>query len=532
MLYNWQDPHSLIHRAEIYQPSKYAEAILYAPEHADPEKLHHLDQQLKAAGFNTVADVEGGSAALHIMQIESPEKLLDVLRLNGGVMGEASVTKTHRDVLYEKSPLQKVKENAASTAGYLYVLADAVMMLSGYIRAKGLQKQDGGISELMTGLAWAVPNLNLAINGKKDPKFQTAALMEGFDKYVKEQGIQLPEGEAMTIENLTKSSGMLEAAHRFLSDHAITINNTGEAIGGMIMTKAGWQQRPGLSDQPNYFKMAAGNFVTTGMGLSVLLPEKKTMMHLDGSPVIHDSREKAGGDLSAPVQEQGAAGAKEGESGFKSWFQKEVLDHPMRLAGYLPMGNNISNLVGSLWWEPKKLKEFKDKEHPAAVAKLEKQIANIPKVSADTLDEAQRRNLGELQKSLDGLHDKLNEAENFKKGASLNTLSAGLFMLANLTYSTASKNGGSKLEKAGGLNNVLAVAANVVASQPQQKQSALVEHIATALAAEKDICVAESELSAALHEKVAALGKNPWAQRVRVPAPANGNSLDAGPAVA
>lgn len=541
MLYQWQNPESLIHRAEIFKPTKYSEAVLYAPAGVDAAKLQDLNHKLKAEGFNTVADIDEGQPVLHVMQIESPEKLLTSLERYGATSGNAITSETRRDILYRKTTKDKFKENTASIAGYLYVLADAMMMVSGYLRRKGLKDNTGGTSEILTGLAWGIPNLNLAVFGKKDARYQMADLMDDFHKHLKQEGVEIPEGEALTIQNLTKSNGMLDSACRFLSNNAITINNTGEAIGGLTMTRAGLNQKPGLTEQPNYFKAAAGGFVTTGMGLSVILPEKKKMRHMEGFGGNGPAASAAVNPMSPPfvngpvIPKEGAG--KDGSIGDKTtgYFQSYI-DEPMKLAGTLPIFNNALNLYGSLKWEPGKLKQFKDpsfeKGYDQEKARLNAKRAELPNVAAHKLEGEQLKKVTELGTKLEELEKKKIEAENYGKGAHINTLGSAVFILANLVYRTASKNTGADIEKCGGLNNILAVAANVIAAQRQEVQPVLIQRLAADLAQHKEIPFPAEELAATIHEKVQSLPRNPWAERVKTqPLPQPG--LDAGgPAIA
>lgn len=542
MLYQWQSQDSLIHRAEIFKPTKYSEAVLYAPAGVDASRLQDLNHKLKAEGFNTVADIDEGQPVLHVMQLELPEKLLESLARNGAVSGNAITSESRRDILYKKTTTQKFKENTASIAGYLYVLADAMIIAAGYMRNKGLGDNKGAISEIMTGLAWGIPNLNLAIFGKKDPRYQMADLMGDFHKYLKQEGVEIPEGEAITIEHLTKPKGLLDSACKFLSNHAITINNTGEAIGGMTMSRAGWNQRPGLTNQPNYYKTAAGMFVTTGMGLSVVLPEKKKMRHMEGFGGDAPTALAATDPMSPPfvngpvIPKDGKGKENGGGSGGIAGYLQTYIDEPQKLAGTLPIFNNFSNLYGSRVWEPRKIKQFQDptfdKGYAQELGRLNAKREGLPQVPAHELNPDQLKQVTKLGKELDDLERKRVEAENYCKGANINTLGSAVFILANLVYRTVSKNTGADIEKTGALNNVLALAANVVANQPAKIQPILTQRFATELAAHKEIPFPADEIAATIHEKVRALSKNPWAEKVKN-TPKQQPGMDAGgPAIA
>jgi hypothetical protein len=495
MRYRWEQKDSLIRQAEFHKGRTQREAVLQASEGAEPERLRNLALALKSEGLTVIPDTQGECAVLRVEGVGGEDALLLALARADAVRGEAKAEMTEEEAKKPDTLVTQIKNNAVTAAGYTYLLGDALMILAGLVRQKGITDA-GGAAETLTGMMWAAPNLGLALFGKRDPEMETALLFRRVKEYLDAQGIEIPHEDALTMEHLARKEGPLSRIVEFLHEYPIEINNSVEALGGVSLMHAGYKQCIGWKEENrNYYKMAAGAAVVTGMGSSVLLKEKKP----------------------GENAEAGGRGARDDRNIFRrtlDWFTEK----PLRLAGWLPFLNNVFTLIGANLWERPRVKNFLDVEYSEkkkefskirdeAVAKLAK--AEIKNDERKTLLNKITSSEGDLNK----LETKKIKAENYGKAAHINTAQCVTFMLANALYSFGSKEAGADIKAMGGLDQVYALLGHVIAAQPKEHQGAIVNRVAGFLAAQKDVPDNAAQVAEALIRKVRGFAESPWTAR-------------------
>lgn len=484
MRYSWDNPSSLIREVEIRTRDTHCEGIIYAPASADPEKLRPFAEALRADGLVVIPDVVNDRFALRIEKLESADQLLASLVRHQAVDGAPRLEATEADAS-KRGFVDKLRQNTVKSAGYAYVLGDALMILAGLVRMKGLEgkARQGGISELATGTLWFAPNVALAAFGKKNPDVQMGVLMRKVQEHLEKEGVEIPEEDKLTLEHLSRKDGALARIVEFFYDHPTEINNSIEAAGGVLMIKGGYEQKLGLPEksQPNPFKMAAGVFVGSGMGASVVMKEKDKKA---------EEKDKA--------DESGA---------ISRWFSK-----PLRVAGTGALINNILNIIGSTVWEGPKVKKFLNEEYQPEKDRLSGIL--------NATDGADWQNKAKAAKNLEALETQKIVAGNYGTAAKLNLGTAAAFMLANGMYAMGSKDTGTDIKALGGLDQVYAITAHVIAAQPTQHQPELINRMAGFLASLPDIKEPSEQVATTLSERVKGLSRSPWTQRVQPPASA------------
>lgn len=478
MRYSWDQTDSLIRDVEFRALGTRKEALIYAHETADPQQLSALTNTLRSSGFTVVPDTHNGAALLRVENLTEDTGLLGSLAHAGAVRGEARQSLTEAEQKAPPGFADRFKKNAVRSAGYAYVLGDALMVLAGLVRMRGLEGEarKGGMAELATGGLWFAPNVALAAFGKKNPEMQTGLLMRQVKDYLDKQGVEIPTEDALTLDHLSRKDGPLARIVEFFYEHPIEINNTMEATGGLMMMKGGYEQKVGLPNQTqaNPFKMAAGAFVFSSMGASVVMKEKP---------------EPAPGEAA--------------DQGILARFAAK----PLRIAGVGAMMNNLLNIVGAAMWEGPRVRKFQQEEYLPEKARLTAVM--------DATDSANWEAKAAAATDLAALEKQNVIAGNYGVAAKLNLVTAATFILANGMYAMASKDTGADIKALGGLDRVYAVTAHVIAAQPKEHQPELIHRMAGFLSAQNDVKDSAEEIASALREKVQGLQQHPWTARVR-----------------
>lgn len=479
MRYSWTHPASTIREVEFKPVGKRTEALIYAPAGTEDGAFSAITEALRQAGLPAVIPDTAGDR--QVLRVENADKaaVLHVLEYSGMVKGAPSVEQTEADHKPHEGFASQFKIGSVRSAGYAYLLGDALMILAGLVRMKGLEGEarKGGVSELATGAMWFAPNVALVAFGKKNPEMQTEALMRRVKEHLDRQGVEIPSEDKFTLEHLSRKDGPLSRIVEFFYEHPTEINNAMEAAGGALMVKGGYEQKLGLPEksQPNPFKMAAGAIMGSGMAASVVLKEEKDQ-----------EKQKEMGPVAR-------------------FFSK-----PLRVAGTGAFINNILNIIGAGVWEGPKVKKFLGEDYQPEKERLE----GIMNATEGTNWQAK----AEASRNLEALETQKIIAGNYGTAAKLNLGTAASFMLANGLYALSSKDTGADIKAMGGLDQVYAVTAHVIAAQPKEHQMELVNRMAGFLASQSDVKDSAADIARLLEGKVRGLSHSPWTQRVQAAA--------------
>lgn len=474
MRYEWESPESFIREVEVRPIAKWMEGLVYFSEQADTKTLRLLEERLRAADLTVTEDKVGDRYALRVGQIGHPEQLLTVLTQSGAAIGKMQSHETEYDHKPATSFVEKIKGNINKSAGYAYVLGDALMMAAGLVRMRGLsgEQRKGGLSELATGSLWFAPNVLLATCGKTDPDVQMGVLMRRVQDYLDKQGVEIPAEDQLTLDHLVRKDGLVARLVEFFYAHPTEINNSIEATGAVVMVHGGYHQKIGIKEEPNPFKMAAGVVMGSGMGGSVLMKEP---------PKDKKSEQEPKGALA-------------------KWFSK-----PMHVASSGAIMNNFLNIIGASAWEGPRVKKF--------LSEYEPEKTRLQGV-LDATDSANWKAKAKAAETLSELEKKKIIAENYGLGAKCNLATACAFLMANGLYSMGTKDTSVDLKALGAIDQLYAVIAHVIAAQPKEHQPELLNRMAGFLSSQPDVHESADEVAAMLRGKAHALEKAPWTQRV------------------
>lgn len=504
MRYTWDSPDSLIKEVEVIPCGKHKEGFIYAPAGAEPEKLHDVAAKLREAGFAVIPDVKNERHVLRVEQLLRSGPLLDVLTAAGATAGSLHSETMAQDHEKPKSFSEKFKENTVPIAGASYVVGDAFMILAGLVRNKGLTGEalKGGHGDTMTGLLWALPNVGLMLFGKKNPEMQSALLLRRVKDYLDNQGVEIPREEELTLDHLVRKDGALARIVDFLYEHPTEINNSFEAVGGLVMAHGGQHQKIGLKEEKNWYKTTAGALVFTGMGSSVLLSEKKKPLY----EIAGDGTQNIASDPQVAGQKQDAAApAPDNRNALQRGFDW-LTEKPLRLAGSLPILNNLLNTWGAWKWEKPKVAEFLG-EYDAEKLKRETTLHHAEDI----------KDILKAGKELEELEIKKTTAKNYGEAANFNLASVAAFLFANFMYTHGSKDTGVDIKALGGLDEVYAVVAKIISAQPKEHQPELIQNMAGFLSSQQDVKETSRQIALKLTAKVRAQEQSPWTERVAIP---------------
>ncbi len=154
--------------------------------------------------------------------------------------------------------------------------------------------------------------------------------------------------------------------------------------------------------------------------------------------------------------------------------------------------------------------------------------SDLFKTKDDTLTAQDKLNLKEQLRSeapdLLDAQNQLNESKNersaFNKqyedrarsvaASPLNFVAQVLYIASNRLYMMSSKENMADLDEVGGVNDMLAVSANIIASHPKEEQAALTERLAVMITESKYVDYSLDDVSSVLAAKVDALNNSAW----------------------
>lgn len=536
MLYHWNNPNSLLQHVEMLPGRKVPEAVLYAPAGGDGDKLRTLNEKLQARGYLTTADDVEGRPALRIQKFGSREELFTALGQLGAVSGTPVTQFTPLDKAAHKTTKDKINENMMTGAGWLFLLGDALMVLSGAMRKDW--------AEASTGVIWGSTGAVLAGFGKKDTDTQMSVLYRRLGQHLKKEGIELPRDEQQLLFALKRKDGLLQHTAEFLTDNAADFHHAMQAVGGTTLIKAGWNQR-----HSNPLKLAAGVSVTFGQAMG-LMPEKEkpitnrpsaygaTPLPVYSTQTLSDEDDKNRVLNAAPLP------AEPDHRGpvkrIVDWFNEK----PLRYSGIFPALNNVFNTVGSIGWEKPQVAQ-KNRRLPTAIRSLEGMAERYEQrisqaKGGEALQLTHKRD--EVLEQLKTRKSRLEEFEKsvirtgFKQPANgsvrgihawhVNLTTAACYVVANIMYSLCSKNGSADLEKLGHADDIYAAVANIALHQPPEFRQPFIERVSTFLGEQKDLHATADQIAQKIHTKAKALEHSPWLNRMKLQA-ANENTQDA-----
>ncbi len=535
MKYTFSHPASLIKDVEIYAAGKQLQAVLYAPENGNPKQLATLKRKMEENGFDVLADTESGEDVLRLRGFKTADKLLTSLADDGGVFGNYGVQITEREVKEKKGVGDLIKDNSLTLSGVFYVLADSLVIFSGAMRKD--------IPEIFNGVLWWIPSFFLMAAGNQNPDVVQGFLQRDILEELDKSNIKVPTEALQVLQNGAVGRGNWDKIVELVYEHGPILNNVMQMLGGSQMAAAGLNQK-------NAGKVAAGTLVFLGMGAGALLPEPEQNTYasvglgageLKNPDMLRQTTlNYTPGQSRAKLteaQQRSEVLAPEAKKGIESHI------NPLAYSGGLAAANNFLNIYGAgkellkffkgtTWgvFLGKGRTTYKDAdgiERPLQSNKWFKQEINNLEAKQQSFRDRigtmrqSGTNSGDVYEELLGIEklygDKLKSLETEYKKAErsanasfLNLGASGLYLIANGLYAISSKENKADLDQIGGVNTVITVCANIIASHPKEEQAPLKERLAMMLSQNKYVDFSVQDVAAVLDEKVQALSGSAW----------------------
>lgn len=257
--YTWNGESDTISSIDLRQDGDSMIAYIHATDGAP--NLHALREEFRRQGWTLSPDTKDGKPVLRLSGISHEDMLIHLLEKGGYVNSEpqvASVNEAHRKA---KPSAESLTSNSLRASGIFYLLGDAIFIMNGI-------KRGNDLAQMGTGIAFGIGDLAFTAFSGKDDRRTFDSILGKLKKHLEKNGIEIPEGTALTTETLAKPEGFLEKTYDYVNEHINVFKILAEIVGGGLYFKAGMNQQ-------NPRKQAAGAIIVAGWTGALLTREKK-----------------------------------------------------------------------------------------------------------------------------------------------------------------------------------------------------------------------------------------------------------------
>lgn len=257
-IYQYSDP-SLIKRVHFsFANDRPAEALLRAPDSADPRQLADLRRTIEAHGWQSIPVFADGAAQLHVSGFQKPQHLLNFLNAHGYSQGEPSVTAEASDntTLTRSEWLQ---DSSLKLCGWSYIVGDVALLISGLM--------SGRRKEAVSGALYTAGGAVLARYGNVKTEHHVRDVSERMAEYLKEQACELPDSCSLSRVLEKKRTGALHHVEHFLYTYPSQTTVGIYTLGAFSMLQSGLRH-----GKP--WDIAYGANSTLAGAASILIPER------------------------------------------------------------------------------------------------------------------------------------------------------------------------------------------------------------------------------------------------------------------
>lgn len=499
MHYHWSDDTSYIKDIEFYAPHKKQEAMLYAPENADPAKLQALTDKIRMLGYIAEPDMDGEKYVLRVKKFPSVANVISVLEREGYTTGSHSRQRS----AFDSEDAHKLKPQQMT--GLLYMLGDSVLIASGAMRNGWLNnktfleaiKSGPGKKDITGSAKWLFAGSLLFFLGVKNPDKQAQYAYHDLAESMKKAGFNLtPEDEATLGALAEHKDGMLPKLERLVRENPLVINSLLQAAGGADNFSAGLTQE-------NPWKAASG--ASTFLGHATAL--------------LTDETPKAEVEERKRLQEAGSGGEKEkNHRGLIERFNDWRHEKKYRVAGSASVFSSLLRIVSGFFEVKENKKKLADYGENAeaflSAARAEgKGSSTILALAEDKVRTGGGGSVGE--------HGLLGEAEkiwathtkdlNAQHAAKIEWGVNCVKAVANWYYALAGANVNADIKKLGVLDEICNSVAHMARHEPDKElRTVLMSSAAAMLSEQKGIDNPETEILGIIQKKYSALEHNPW----------------------
>ncbi|MDX2074551.1 MAG: hypothetical protein SFX19_09360 [Alphaproteobacteria bacterium] len=281
---------SLIERVEFHSPRKgLVHACIIPTPQMNAEDLTDLRGYLGSKGLSTLMDVHDGHNVIEVRGVKDDKTLVQLLREHGAITGETRIEGTPNDKAHETTLMGSIADNSLFLSALFYDLGNVAYLVSGYQRGrhnKGGKFTANDVSEMMIGAAFSVGDLAMTFCGGDLGNHELMAVQDALKTHLKEKGIEVPKGDALTPDSLYKSGAMQET-YAWVQKNIVQIKCATESVAGLFTIHSSLKK-----GERNNFKLAGGIAITAGWFASFLTEKPTGHKILDGDEPPASLQEK------------------------------------------------------------------------------------------------------------------------------------------------------------------------------------------------------------------------------------------------
>ena len=237
-------------------------ALLTAAPNALPDQLSAIRLAIGAVGWQSVPVYVEGHPALQISGFKQDVELDNLLHANHFVEGDAAITRDSGDDT-KVSHGDRLRHISLKLAGLFNLVGNTGMVIDGAKKRDPYRVAGGSLLTLGA--------VNLVRYGNAKPEYYERVVAEDMAKFMRDQGIQLPQGSRLSDIIQHKRTGALADAESFLYQHPAQVTLGVDSVG------AGALLASGIKKAQNKEGWGGLGFGIGSLGLkltSMIVPEK------------------------------------------------------------------------------------------------------------------------------------------------------------------------------------------------------------------------------------------------------------------
>ena len=481
--YHWQAP-SPIARAEV-EPldNGYYQVRLFAQPGERNAGLLELPRKLHQYGLPLgYADVVKGENALVISHVKQPDKVLNALKSNQYVQGDAQ-----QSSFSVRSPavsmLNSVRRDSLKWSGRTGLVGHAALVASGAMQGDWNRVIAGPLGASTAGI------LARYGNGKGDIDFD--GMLRQMNGYFEDEGISLPDLSAPE-----QKKTILQNVDNIIGSHPIQIAFSIGSLGALKIMQSALRDMRQTTGNGKIME----NFFTPGMnGRTRFLAGSTSLL---GNLVVllvpeMTKQQKEDRKNNPPQPHTGLAAIP-----LAAW--DFIRESPLRFNGLLNLSDNAFYLIDAMG-ERKKIESWKG-ANPERIAQKEAELAKATKGS---------QVYKTLSKELTELRGQLALASSWKGELApyFSLVTAFSFAVATTLSMISSKNRNDVYTDHSDYEKLFALVTRLAVELPPDKREDMLTRMSTYLSSKEELReggVGASELIKEVHKRIELMENSPW----------------------
>jgi hypothetical protein len=431
-------------------------AYLHAGADVTPDKIKPILEVFKTNGWQAVPFNLDGKPTLEVRGLKTEEKFIEFLKEQQWVQGAVEITRKEKPLSF----MDKFKKRTLQASGVAMTIADTGFIIYGLKEAKlhktidpTHEKRD--FREALAGLAYLSGSTALGVYGRNDQSdLQVRDVAKAILKHAKDKGLVVPEDSAVQSVGGTRKENVLTKTHNFLRTHPSEVGNMAYFTAGLLISSSALQNRalakprPGMTPQ-QIKEMRKGGWGDTALGASTMVS----------------------GLIGTLVKEKAEDPSAQNKVGLDKWWDK-LKRSPLTIASLGYMGSTLCH---------------------AYTTYIERKEAI--RASADMSLSMKERQLAGLK----------------RQAVPWRVLFIGATLVGEVLLAVSSKGHGEGVQVDDTVDqSVYAVTADLIARQPANVRTGLIDYMSGYLADPKVLGGNRLKITKELTADVECLLKNPW----------------------